>query len=39
MFQQEPVKGLKLRYFDPTQAFCEDRIDKGLVEGLMLKRA
>ncbi len=30
---------LKLRWFDPTQAYCEDRIDKGLAEGLMLKRA
>ena len=30
---------LKLRYFDPTQSLCENRIDKGLVEGLMLKRA
>ena len=33
------LKDLKLRWFDPTQAYCEDRIDKGLVEGLMLKRA
>jgi hypothetical protein len=30
---------LKLRYFDPTQSFCEDRIEKGLVESLMLRRA
>ncbi|MEA3326000.1 MAG: hypothetical protein U9R53_01620 [Chloroflexota bacterium] len=30
---------LKLRWFDPTQSFCEDRIDKGLFEALMLKRA
>jgi uncharacterized membrane protein len=29
----------KLRWFDPTQSFCESTIDKGLVEGLMLKRA
>jgi hypothetical protein len=28
-----------LRYFDPTQAFTKDRINKGLVEALMLKRA
>jgi hypothetical protein len=39
LFQKEPVKDLKLRYFNPIQAYCEDRIDKGLVEGLMLKRA
>ncbi|MBK9974449.1 MAG: hypothetical protein IPP14_06720 [Planctomycetes bacterium] len=30
---------LKVRFFDPTQAYCHDRIDKGLAEGLMLKRA
>ena len=30
---------LRLRYFDPTLAFCENRIDKGLAEALMLKRA
>jgi hypothetical protein len=28
-----------LRYFDPTQALCRNRIDKGLTEALMLKRA
>jgi hypothetical protein len=30
---------LRLRYFDPTQAFTENRVNKGLVESLMLKRA
>jgi hypothetical protein len=30
---------LNLRYFDPTQSFTPSRIDKGLVEALMLKRA
>jgi hypothetical protein len=30
---------LKLRHFDPTQAFMPDRVNKGLVEALMLKRA
>lgn len=39
LFQYGSLKQLKLRYFDPTQAYCEDRIDKGLVEGLMIKRA
>lgn len=29
----------RLRYFDPTQSFCRNRIDKGLIEGLMLKRS
>src|SRR5690606_16906049 len=32
-------KPLKLRYFNPTQSWIEDRIAKGLVEALMLKRA
>ena len=39
LFEDESLKQLKLRYFDPTQAYCKDRIDKGLVEGLMIKRA
>lgn len=30
---------LKLRYFDPTQSLCVNRIDKGLVEALMLKKS
>lgn len=29
----------KVRWFDPTQAHYESTIDKGLLEGLMLKRA
>jgi hypothetical protein len=33
------VRDLKLRWFDPTQAYCEDRVEKGLSEALMLKRA
>lgn len=33
------LQDLNLRFFDPTQAFCPDRIDKGLAEALMLKRA
>lgn len=37
--QHELLKDMNLRWFDPTQAYCEDRIDKGLSEGLMLKRA
>jgi hypothetical protein len=35
----EELKELDLRYFDPTQAFTDNRINKGLVEALMLKRA
>jgi hypothetical protein len=39
IFSHRSLKNLKVRYFDPTQAYCIDRIDKGLAEGLMLKRA
>ncbi|OWY71880.1 hypothetical protein B7486_09500 [cyanobacterium TDX16] len=39
VFESPLLSDLRLRYFDPTQAFCDDRIDKGLAEGLMLKRA
>ena len=39
VFNSPLLSTLKIRYFDPTQAYCEDRIDKGLAEGLMLKRA
>ena len=39
LFSRPSIAPLKLRYFDPTQAYCSDRLDKGLVEGLMLKRA
>ncbi|MBZ5720629.1 MAG: hypothetical protein LAO03_09635 [Acidobacteriia bacterium] len=39
LFNHDLIKDLKLRWFDPTQAYCADRIDKGLAEALMLKRA
>jgi hypothetical protein len=39
IFSHDALINLKLRWFDPTQAYCEDRIDKGLAEGLMLRRA
>ncbi|MCF8237717.1 MAG: hypothetical protein K9I85_06150 [Saprospiraceae bacterium] len=39
VFSKSVLKKLKLRWFDPTQAYCSDRIDKGLSEALMLKRA
>jgi len=35
----ESLTDLSLRMFDPTQAYCKNRIDKGLSEALMLKRA
>jgi len=39
LFNQDELQELNLRYFDPTQAYCQNRLDKGLAEGLMLKRA
>jgi len=39
LFRHAEIAPLKLRYFDPTQSQCANRIDKGLVEALMLKRA
>jgi len=39
IFQHPRLHSLKIRWFDPTQAYCLDRIDKGLSEALMLKRA
>jgi hypothetical protein len=39
IFEHPSLAPLKLRWFDPTQAYCQDRIDKGLAEALMLKRA
>lgn len=39
LFQHEEIRPLRLRYFNPTQSWIEDRVAKGLVEALMLKRA
>lgn len=39
VFSRPILSELKVRWFDPTQAYCDDRIDKGLSEALMLKRA
>jgi transcriptional regulator with XRE-family HTH domain len=39
LFENEDIEELKLRYFNPTQSWIEDRVAKGLVEALMLKRA
>jgi hypothetical protein len=39
IFAHPELRDLKLRWFDPTQAYCKDRIDKGLSEALMLRRA
>lgn len=39
VFNDRKLLELKLRYFDPTQSFCGNPRDKGLIEGLMLKRS
>jgi hypothetical protein len=39
VFSHPLLQELRLRWFDPTQGSCKSRIDKGLSEGLMLKRA
>lgn len=31
-------KGFNLLYFDPTQSYLDDRIQKGLIESIMIKR-
>lgn len=39
LMKSDFLSDLNLRYFDPTQSFTKNRINKGLVEALMLKRA
>jgi len=39
LFRHEQVSPLRLRYFNPTQSWIDDRVAKGLVEALMLRRA
>lgn len=39
LFHDGDLADWHLRYFDPTQAFLPDRIQKGLMECLMIKRA
>ena len=39
IFGHPSLVDLKLRWFDPTQAYCPNRMDKGLAEALMLRRA
>lgn len=39
LFTHDAVRPLKLRYFNPTQSWIDDRVAKGLVEALMLRRA
>ena len=39
VFNDSRLNDLGLRVFDPTQSKCKNSRDKGLIEGLMLKRA
>jgi len=39
IFAHPVLADMQLRYFDPTQAYCANRVDKGLAEALMLRRA
>lgn len=39
LFENPDIKKFKLRYFNPTQSWIQDRVAKGLVEALMLRRA
>lgn len=39
LFSDNHVAHLRLRYFNPTQSWIGDRVAKGLVEALMLRRA
>lgn len=39
VFTKRDIARLNLRYFDPTQAYCPNKYDKGLVECLMIRCA
>jgi transcriptional regulator with XRE-family HTH domain len=39
LFSHSDVAPLNLRFFNPTQSWIEDRVAKGLVEALMLRRS
>jgi hypothetical protein len=39
LFQHPNLSDLRLRYFDPTVSYDSDRVKKGLIEALMLRRA
>jgi hypothetical protein len=39
LMSTERLRKLDLRYFDPTQSYTSNRVNKGLLEALMLKRA
>lgn len=39
LFRHPLIEELHLRYFNPTQSWIGDRVSKGLVEALMLRRS
>ncbi len=39
LFRHDLLSEMKLRFFNPTQSWIGDRVAKGLVEALMLRRA
>jgi len=39
IMNNKQISKLNLQFFDPTQSVCEITRDKGIIEGLMLKRA
>lgn len=39
VFSHPLIEPLNLRYFNPTQSWIEDRVAKGMVEALMLRRS
>ena len=39
IFNHKDIAAYNLRFFNPTQCYVSDRIQKGLLEALMLKRA
>lgn len=39
LMKSPELHGLPISFFDPTQSYTKERVDKGLVESLMLKRA
>lgn len=36
-FDDSNIKTLNLRYFDPTLCYCDSRIDKGIIECLLVR--
>ena len=39
VFQEQNIAKLNLRYFDPTLCYCESRVDKGVIECLLVRTA